>query len=582
MAPVGAAATARQADPVLTRIVEQDQVPWYRKRNLRRLYMLLLPTCIGIEITSGFDSQMINAVQISPQWQLYFNNPKGALLGIISASYNLGAILALPLVPYVNDRFGRRWSIFLGSWIMVIGSLIQGLSISAGMYIIARLLLGFGIPFCIIAGSSLMGELAYPKERAAMTSLFNALWFAGSLIAAGISFGTQSLKDDWAWRLPSLLQMVPSIVQISTIFMIPESPRFLISKDRREEAYRTLVFYHAENDHHSAFAAAEMAQIEHTLRIELANSKRSWRELLVVPGLRKRIIVGAALGLFTQWSGNTLLSYYLNDILRLIGFKDSKFIGKLNVGLNSWNLVNAVCISLLVRRFPRRKMYLTCSVSLLLCYMTWTISVAQYAEDTARKEVARLTIAIIFIYQTCYLIGFNALTYTYLVELFPFAQRAKGITVFQFFGRSAGFFNTFVNPIGLKIGYRYMITYCAWLAFEIVFIYFMFPETYGRTLEELAFLFEDRSLADEATKQVEKQMEWSSEHRWSRLDNSMSWDMDVMMPNKSDVQTDDECRGIGGGDRIRSDSTGREIQPVRAKPRQAIRGEGGSWRQNQY
>jgi MFS family permease len=59
-----------------------------------------------------------------------FNNPKGALLGIISASYNLGAILALPLVPYVNDRFGRRWSIFLGSWIMVIGSLIQGLSIS--------------------------------------------------------------------------------------------------------------------------------------------------------------------------------------------------------------------------------------------------------------------------------------------------------------------------------------------------------------------------------------------------------------------------------------------------------------------
>jgi hypothetical protein len=69
MAPVGAAAAARQADPILTRIVEQDQVPWYRKRNLRRLYFLLLPTCIGIEMTSGFDSQMINTVQISPQWQ---------------------------------------------------------------------------------------------------------------------------------------------------------------------------------------------------------------------------------------------------------------------------------------------------------------------------------------------------------------------------------------------------------------------------------------------------------------------------------------------------------------------------------
>jgi MFS family permease len=59
-----------------------------------------------------------------------FNTPKGALLGIISAAYNLGAVFALPLVPYINDRYGRRWSIFLGSWIMVVASLIQALSVS--------------------------------------------------------------------------------------------------------------------------------------------------------------------------------------------------------------------------------------------------------------------------------------------------------------------------------------------------------------------------------------------------------------------------------------------------------------------
>jgi MFS family permease len=62
-----------------------------------------------------------------------FNHPQGALLGIISAAYNLGAVFALPLVPYVNDSFGRRWSVFLGSWIMVVGSLVQALSVS-GMF----------------------------------------------------------------------------------------------------------------------------------------------------------------------------------------------------------------------------------------------------------------------------------------------------------------------------------------------------------------------------------------------------------------------------------------------------------------
>lgn len=536
MSPVGAASTARQAEPVLTRLVNLDDVPWYKKRNLRRLYALLLPTCIGIEMTSGFDSQMINAVQIAPTWQAYFNHPRGALLGIISAAYNLGAVCALPVVPYVNDTFGRRWAIFIGSWIMVVGSLVQALSISAGMYIGARFLLGFGIPFCIIAGSSLMGELAYPKERPVMTSLFNALWFVGSLVAAGVSFGTLSIQSDWAWRIPSLLQAGPSLLQIVFIFLIPESPRFLVSKERHEEAWKTIVTYHAEGNSTSRFAAAEMAQIQSTIRIELAHSRRSWLELLTVPGLRKRVIIGSFLGLFTQWSGNTLLSYYLNDLMGLIGYKDPQFIGKMNVGLNSWNLVNAIVISLLVRRFPRRKMYLICASSLLCCYVAWTIAVQQYT-TTQGLAPARLTIVIIFVYQACYNIGYNALTYTFLVELFPFAHRAKGITIFQFFGRSAGFFTTFVNPIGLNsVKWKWLITYCAWLAFEIVFIYFMFPETYGRTLEELSFLFEDRSRAEEATMIVEKQMEYA-ERRYSRLEERMSWEMDIVVPVHGDEGT---------------------------------------------
>ncbi|KAJ9619976.1 hypothetical protein H2203_008252 [Taxawa tesnikishii (nom. ined.)] len=93
----------------------------------------------------------------------------------------------------------------------------------------------------------------------------------------------------------------------------------------------------------------------------------------------------------------------------------------------------------------------------------------------------------------------------YLVELFPYAERSRGIAIFQFFGRGAGFFTTFVNPIGLKnITWKWLITYCCWLAFEIVFVWFMFPETANRTLEELAFIFEDKQLADKAVMAVEK------------------------------------------------------------------------------
>lgn len=83
---------------------------------------------MGVEMTSGFDSQLINALQIVDSWVDYFDDPQGAFQGLIAAAYSIGALLSLPLVPWVNRKFGRRWAIFMGSWVMVVGAIIQGCS----------------------------------------------------------------------------------------------------------------------------------------------------------------------------------------------------------------------------------------------------------------------------------------------------------------------------------------------------------------------------------------------------------------------------------------------------------------------
>ena len=116
------------------------------------------------------------------------------------------------------------------------------------------------------------------------------------------------MTSNWGWRIPSFLQAVPSVLQVSFILSLPESPRWLISKGRRDEAYAVLVKYHAEGDENSEFVKAEYTQIEETLEAELSIAHANRNEIFSTPGMRKRIIIASFLGLFTQWSGIGLIS----------------------------------------------------------------------------------------------------------------------------------------------------------------------------------------------------------------------------------------------------------------------------------
>lgn len=123
--------SANASDPVIAEIISRDKTPWYLKPNLRQMYLLLIPCCLAIEATGGFDASMMNGLQSLQFWQEAFDFPKGATLGILTASYNIGAITALPLVSILSDHVGRRWSIVFGSSVMIVGAILQCFSVNS-------------------------------------------------------------------------------------------------------------------------------------------------------------------------------------------------------------------------------------------------------------------------------------------------------------------------------------------------------------------------------------------------------------------------------------------------------------------
>ncbi|KAI0850836.1 MFS general substrate transporter [Daldinia vernicosa] len=518
MAIIGA--KEHHVDPRLANIAKADTKKWYQKPNLRALYLILIPAAMGVEWTSGFDSSMMNSLQAVEAWVTYFDNPTEGRLGLLNAMYSLGALMAVPFIPTISQYLGRRWSILVGSIVLCLGAGLQTGSQNSDMFLASRWVLGFGIPLAIVNASALVGELAYEKERPTMTSLFTSSWHVGAIVAAGVTYGTFQMTSTWSWRLPSILQLVPSLCQILSLPFCPESPRYLISVDRSDEAYAILQKYHSEGDNGEEFVRLEFAQIQSTIAQERETAKAFvWADVFRDPPMRRRFLLAAIVGFFTQWSGNGLLSFYRFKILNLVGITDNRTVQKVILSNTCWGLINAVPVAIVAPLLRRRIGFLICTIGTAVVYSVWTVASARFAiENTSSAAIAVLVF--IFAYSPFYNLGWNALAYTYLVEIFPYQQRAKGIAVEQLTVRFAVFFNTYVNPVALdRIRWKYYLVYCVWILFEVATVYFLFPETYNRTLEELSFIFEGKEVQDKVQNNVDKQLE--AEHTDKRVADGM-------------------------------------------------------------
>ncbi|OBT42404.1 hypothetical protein VE00_06006 [Pseudogymnoascus sp. WSF 3629] len=475
----------------VSRLLAEDTTPWYQKKNLRTLYAFLVPAAIGVEITTGFDGSVLNGLQAVDKWQSHFGHPTKATLGLISASMSIGSVAAVPFIPYLNDRWGRKFNVILGSAIVAVGVVIQSAAIDIGMLIASRTIMGFGLTVCLSGAAQLLTELCYPKERARIIGMFQVSWYIGSIFAAGLTLGTYAWPTDWSWRLPTIFQIVPSILQLAFIWFIPESPHWLISRDRHDEALAILIKYHGEGDANSAFVAAEFLQITETLRLEKEASSRPWRELFTTKANIRRVLVAFCVGLFSQWAGNGLVSYYLAKVLATIGITNRLKQQQINLSLSCWNLFTGATAAIIGTNYlPRRTQLLIGFGSMCVLFSCWTGASATFAKDNTNNSAATGVVALIFIYYAFYNL-MMPLQYLYVSEVFPFIHRSKGIAIMQLANKGGTGFNQFVNPIGLDaLQWKYYLVYVVLLAFETFTIWLIYPETKGVSLEEVAVVME--------------------------------------------------------------------------------------------
>ncbi|KAJ5618983.1 hypothetical protein N7510_002967 [Penicillium lagena] len=476
------------------RLAGQDwpKVTWWKMKGMRFVYLTLWAAMIT-SATNGYDGSLMNGLESIKSWNVSYNNPHGGTLGLLAAAMSIGSMLAIPVVPYIADILGRRAGVVVGCVIMICGVVMVSIGYHIALFVVGRMVLGFGLGISQECSPLLVIELVHPQHRATYSSIYNALWYVGSLIGAGVALGTNHIQHSaWAWRVPCLLQGVPSICQLIFIWMVPESPRWLISKGRLEQAKKVLAYVHAQGDEDDALVNVEFEEIQQTIALEKEYTRNAWTEFLSTKGNRHRTLILVCIGFFSQWSGNGIVSYFLPQVLKLIGITNSNTQLTINLVLSAVNCVSAIGICFWVEYFGRRKLFLTSSISMLLCYIATTIALALYAEGPNGNPAAGHTvIAFIFLYYIAYNIGYSGLLVSYSSEILPYHLRAKGLTLMFFCVDLSLWFNQYVNPIAIEaIQWKYYIVYCVFLVFEIAIVYFFFVETKETPLEEIVKIFD--------------------------------------------------------------------------------------------
>lgn len=277
----------------------------------------------------------------------------------------------------------------------------------------------------------LLTEIAHPQHRGPLTTVYNCLWNLGSLLVAWIGWGTMQIDGNWSWRAITLLQIMPSLVQIVFIYWVPESPRWLIFKGRNDEALNMLAYYHAGGDVSNATVQFEYKEIRETITLETTVVKEtSYLDFFRTKGNRWRLAIIVSLGIISQYSGNALFSNYSNLIYEGAGITDQNQKAPLNGGNTILALIVSVSASLTVDRFGRRRLFLVSTSGMVVMFVLWTITSAVYENSNETNSAAGyVQIPIIWLFGIFYAIAWSGLLIAYSLEILPFHLRAKGLMI---------------------------------------------------------------------------------------------------------------------------------------------------------
>lgn len=462
-------------------------------KNLQKI--MIISTFGGLLF--GYDTGVINGAlpYMSAADQL---NLTPLREGMVVSGLLLGAAIGAISAGRLSDKYGRKTIIFCLSILFIISTLGCSFAPSFEVMVCSRFLLGLAVGGASVIVPVYLAEISPSNKRGRMVIQNDIMIVVGQLLAFVFNaiIAVSLAGNSHLWRFMLAMAAIPAVVLFFGMMKMPESPRWLVTKGQTSKALEIL----NKIRHSQDSAKEELNDIQQTI-VKEKNEKQATLKDLTIPWIRKIIIIGIGIGVFSQLTGINAIMYYGTHVLNQSGFDmQAALIANTLNGVTSV-VATTFCI-FLVKKFRRRSMLLIGYTGIAISLSLVVIS-SMFLSGTPMFPYIILCLIVLFL---AFSQGFVCpLTWLILPEIIPLRFRGSGmgccILIFWIVNFMIGLlFPVLVSSVGMEFTFSIFVVVSL---IALVFVKYFVPETKGSTLEEIENRFhkvEHKILKESLTK----------------------------------------------------------------------------------
>lgn len=417
----------------------------------------------------GYDTGVISGAILFIKDQ--FKLTSGTEQTVVSAVL-LGAVIGAALSGAITDRFGRRKVIIVTALLFAIGAIGAALAVNIAMIIFFRLIIGVAIGVASYTAPLYISEISPPQVRGALVSLNQLMITCGIVVSYLVDYALSTGTDQWRWMFG--LGAIPALILIVGMTALSESPRWLVSRNRIDEA--RLVLTHV-------IPGQNIDEEIRTIQGSLTVNKGSWKELLQ-PWVRPALVVGIALAFFQQVTGINTIIYYAPTIFEFAGFGSHKVSILATVGVGVVNVFMTLVAIWFLDRIGRKPLLYIGLTGMAISL--FVLGLAFYMPSMS-GELKMLTVLSVIFYIASFAISLGPIFWLMISEIYPLNIRGRAMSLatvanWGFNMLVASTFLTLIEKLGKAGAFWFYSVLCV---FCLIFCYAYVPETKGHSLEEI-------------------------------------------------------------------------------------------------